>query len=183
MNEQESNNQRAYRISRLLIGIIVFGLVLSVGGVLGTIGSAQAQSGSSLYRAIKNANIRSKPSKNGEMLITAPKNAIVTAVGPTKGCGAHSCAWVKVAYDGFEGWSKGAYFALALIIEGTASPRVNLNLRATPDYGGTVLKVIPAGAQVTLTGKQSYPWVSVTYKGVKGWVHADYLTFYPSPQY
>lgn len=161
--------------------VVVFGMVL--GGGLSSSGTAQAQSGTGLYRAIKNANIRSKPSKNGEILITAPKYAVVTSDGEGKGCGAHSCAWVKVTYDGVEGWSKGAYFESALIVEGTASPNVSLNLRSAPNFGATIRTVIPAGAEVTLTGRQSYPWVSVTYKGIKGWVHSDYLTFYPSPQY
>jgi uncharacterized protein YraI len=46
-----------------------------------------------------------------------------------------------------------------------------------------VLKVIPAGGKMTLTGRQSFPWVSVTYKGTKGWVFAEYLTVYPPAQY
>src|SRR5215213_3375500 len=129
--------------SALLI-MVVLGIVLGSG--ITQARAAQAQSGSGLYRAIKNANIRTKPSKNSEILITAPKYAIVTTVGPTKGCGAHSCAWVKVDYDGVEGWSKGAYFEPALAVEGTAVANVNLNLRSAPDYGGTILTVIPAGA-------------------------------------
>src|SRR3954469_1439924 len=101
-----------------LLIVVVFGIVLGSG--ITQAGSAQAQSGSGFYRAIKNANLRTKPSKNSDILVTAPKYAIVTAVGPTKGCGAHSCAWVKVAFDGVEGWSKGAYFEPALLVEGTA---------------------------------------------------------------
>ncbi|MEA2513195.1 MAG: hypothetical protein QOJ59_2682 [Thermomicrobiales bacterium] len=145
-------------------------------------GQADAQESNGLHRAMKNANIRSKPSKNSVILTTAPKYAIVSALGPTKGCGAHSCAWVKVAYDGVEGWSKGAYFEPALAVEGTAVANVNLNLRATPNYG-EVIRVIPAGGKMTLTGRQSYPWVSVSYKGQKGWVFAEFLTVYPPSQY
>lgn len=166
--------------SSALIFVVIFGVMLGTG--LSSPGSAQAQSNTGLYRAIKNANIRSKPSKNGEILITAPKYAIVTSDGEGKVCGAHSCAWVKVTFDGVEGWSKGAYFEPALIVKGTASPNVSLNLRSAPDFGATVLTVIPAGAELTLTGRQSYPWVSVTSNGIKGWVHSDYLTFYPAPQ-
>lgn len=164
-----------------LLMLVALG-VLAGSGVVQP-GQASAQSSNGLYRAIKNANIRNKPSKNSVVLTTAPKYAIVAALGPAKGCGAHSCAWVKVAYDGFEGWSKGAYFEPALVVEGRAIADVNLNLRATPGYDGHVLAVIPVGGELTLTGRQSYPWVSVTYKGMKGWVHSSLLTVYPPPQY
>jgi uncharacterized protein YgiM (DUF1202 family) len=148
-------------------------LMLLALGILAGSGVAQshqasAQGSSGLHRAIKNANVRSKPSKNGVILTTVPKNAIVSALGPTQGCGAESCAWVKIAYDGFEGWSKGAYFEPALLIAGTAVTNVNLNLRAAPDYTGEVIAVIPAGGKLTLQGKQSYPWVYVSYRGKKG---------------
>src|SRR5215212_1479242 len=125
--------ESAIWIRRTVLVIVILGIVLGSG--ITHVGSAQAQTGTGLYRAIKNANIRSKPSKNGEILITAPKYAIVSAVGPTKGCGAHSCAWVKVDYDGVEGWSKGAYFESALTVEGTAVANENLNLRSASDYG------------------------------------------------
>jgi uncharacterized protein YraI len=145
-------------------------------------GQASAQERSGLYRAMKNANLRTKPSKNGEMLVTIPKYAIVAPLGPTKGCGAESCAWVKVAWDGYEGWSKGAYFEPALVVKGTAITNVNLNLRAAPGYDGEVLRVIPAGGEMKLTGRQSFPWVSVSYQGTKGWVFAEFLTVYPPAQ-
>jgi uncharacterized protein YgiM (DUF1202 family) len=68
-------------------------------------------------------------------------------------------------------------------IEGTGVANVNLNLRSAPDYTGEVLAVIPAGGQVTLKGKQSYPWDYVSYKGKKGWVFAEHLTVYPPAQH
>jgi uncharacterized protein YgiM (DUF1202 family) len=175
-----------FRVDKWIIrGALLMLLALGILAGSGVVQShqASAQGSSGLYRAMKNANIRSKPSKNGVILTTAPKYAIVSAHGPTKGCGAESCARVKVAYDGFEGWSKGAYFEPALAIEGTAVANVNLNLRAAPNYGGEVIAVIPAGGNLTLKGKQSYPWVYVSYKGKKGWVFAEYLTVYPPAQH
>lgn len=175
-----------FRVRKSMVrGALLMLLALGVLAGSGVIqpGQASAQGTNGLYRAIKNANIRSKPSKNGEILTTAPKYAIVAALGPAKGCGAESCAWVKVAYDGVEGWSKGAYFEPALQIAGTAVANVNLNLRASPGYDGEVIAVIPAGGKMTLTGRQSYPWVSVNYKGKKGWVYAEYLTVYPPAQH
>jgi uncharacterized protein YraI len=164
-----------------LLTLLALGILAGSG--LAQSGQASAQGNSGLYRAIKSANIRSKPSKNGVILTTVPRYAIISALGPAKGCGAESYAWVKIAYDGFEGWSKGAYFEPALPIAGTAVANVNLNLRATPGYTGEVMTVIPAGGKMTLQGKQSYPWVYVSYKGQKGWVFADYLTVYPPAQH
>jgi len=164
-----------------LLMLLALGILAGSGVVQSEQANAQGSNG--LHRAIKNANIRSKPSKNSVILTTAPRYAIVSALGPTQGCGAESCAWVKVAYGGVEGWSKGAYFEPALSVEGTAVANVNLNLRAAPGYDGEVLGVIPTGGKITLTGRQSYPWVSVTYKGTKGWVFAEYLTVYPPAQH
>jgi uncharacterized protein YgiM (DUF1202 family) len=160
-------------------------LMLAVGILAGSgaLQAHQARASNGLYRAIKNANLRTKPSKNGTILVTIPKYAIVSALGPAKGCGAESCAWVKVAWDGYEGWSKGAYFEPSMLVEGTAVANVNLNLRDAPGYDGKVILVVPAGGEMTLTGKQSYPWVSVSYQGKKGWVYGEFLTVYPPPQY
>jgi uncharacterized protein YraI len=181
------NDEMVGSYVRVHKGIVRGALLLMLAvGVLAGSGALQAdgaQASNGLYRAIKNANLRTKPSKNGAILATVPKYAIVAALGPTKGCGAESCAWVKVAWDGYEGWSKGAYFEPALPIEGTAVADDNLNLRETPGYDGKVILVIPAGGEMTLTGKQSYPWVSVNYQGKKGWVFAEFLTVYPPPQY
>jgi uncharacterized protein YraI len=181
MNEMSWLRVHKSVVRGALLALLAVGILAGSG--VAQPGQASAQGSNGLYRAIKNANIRNKPSKNSLVLKTAPKYAIVTAVGPTKGCGAHSCAWVKVAYDGVEGWSKGAYFEPALAVEGTAVTNVNLNLRAAPGYDGQVIAVIPAGRELTLTGRQSYPWVSVNYNGKKGWVFAEFLTVYPPAQY
>src|SRR5215218_8816853 len=95
-----------------LLMLLALGILAGSGVVQSEQANARGSNG--LHRAIKNANIRSKPSKNSVILTTAPRYAIVSALGPTKGCGAESCAWVKVAYGGVEGWSKGAYFEPAL---------------------------------------------------------------------
>src|SRR5215207_8946513 len=91
-------------------GLIRGGLLMLIAlGVLAGSGvfnqrEAEAQ-GSGLYRAVKSVNIRSKASSDSKILATAPKNAIVATLGPAKGCGAHSCTWIKVAFDGVEGWA------------------------------------------------------------------------------
>lgn len=162
-----------------LLMLIALGLLAGSGVINQREADAQ---GSGLYRAIKSVNIRSKASSDSKILATVPKYAIVATLGPAKGCGAHSCAWIKVAFDGVEGWAIGSRIEPALVIRGTAVANERVNLRATPGDGGEILAVIPVGGKMKLTGQQAYPCVSVEYKGIKGWVVADYLTSYPSPQ-
>jgi uncharacterized protein YgiM (DUF1202 family) len=162
-------------IVRGLTVALVAVAVVAGSGVIPS-GQASAQAGSGLYRVMKSGGLRAKPSKNGGVLVTVPRYAVVEALGEAKGCGVESCAWVKVAWDGYTGWTKGAYLEPALIVEGTMIAAEHLRLRATPAYDGEIRRVVPAGSDVRLTGRQSYPWVSVTYRGTKGWVHAEYLT-------
>ena len=51
----------------------------------------------------------------------------------------------------------------------------NLNLRSGPDLGASVLKVIPAGAQVAAGDQLANGFRSVTYAGVSGWASTTYL--------
>lgn len=53
----------------------------------------------------------------------------------------------------------------------------HLNLRAGPSLSDTVLLVIPAGSQVEWDPSQGEVngYVAVTYAGVSGWAHGDYL--------
>jgi uncharacterized protein YgiM (DUF1202 family) len=51
----------------------------------------------------------------------------------------------------------------------------NLNLRAGPSFGDSVLMVIPAGAALTPTGEWSQGFVGVTYEGSYGWVDSGWL--------
>jgi uncharacterized protein YraI len=51
----------------------------------------------------------------------------------------------------------------------------NLNLRASPSVEASVLKVIPAGAQVARGDQVSNGFRAVTYAGVSGWASTTYL--------
>jgi uncharacterized protein YraI len=56
-----------------------------------------------------------------------------------------------------------------------------LNLRAGPSLSDEVLLVMPAGASVEWDNFQGEVngYVAVTYDGVSGWAHRDYLQLYP----
>ncbi len=51
----------------------------------------------------------------------------------------------------------------------------NLNLRSGPSLNATVLKVIPAGAQVAKGDQTSNGFRAVTHAGVSGWASAQFL--------
>ncbi len=147
-------------------------------------GQASAQESNGLSPGDQECEHPEQTDKNSVVLTTAPKYAIVAAVGPTKGCGAHSCAWVKVAYDGVEGWSKGALLRTRPPRRRDRGRQRRSQLPGRPRLThGQVIAVIPAGGELTLTGRQSYPWVSVSYNGKKGWVFSEFLTVFPPPQY
>ena len=57
-----------------------------------------------------------------------------------------------------------------------------VNLRDAPSLDSTILRLIPAGAelewQTDVTPVAGY--VSVVYEGIAGWAHDDYLLLYPA---
>ena len=67
-------------------------------------------------------------------------------------------------------------------VSGTGS--VGLRLRASPSLSGTILLVMPEGAEVTLlSGTQNadgYLWRNVTYNSQTGWADSEYLVFSPT---
>lgn len=58
---------------------------------------------------------------------------------------------------------------------GPATATALLNLRGGPSYDDEVLRVLPPGAPVTVTGAASGGFVPVLYNGTDGWVDAAYL--------
>jgi len=58
----------------------------------------------------------------------------------------------------------------------TQKTTTTLNIRSTPSISGKVVGTIPKGASATVTGAVSNGWYPVSYKSVKGWASAKYLT-------
>lgn len=67
---------------------------------------------------------------------------------------------------------------LAAVPAGDAATALNLvNLRAGPSANDAVLRVIPPGGAVTLTGAVSDGWAPVWYNGTWGYVSAEFLNW------
>jgi len=58
---------------------------------------------------------------------------------------------------------------------GEASATDLLNLRAGPSYAAEVLRVLPPGAPVEITGDANAGFLPVLYNGTTGWIDAAYL--------
>lgn len=59
--------------------------------------------------------------------------------------------------------------------KGTKKTTANLNLRRSPSLGASIIKTVPRGAKVQLTGKKSGSWVQTSHQGNKGWMSSNYL--------
>ncbi len=120
-------------------------------------------------------NLRSGPGTSYPVLRVMPQGATVTVDGdPQNG-------FYRTVYAGTEGWASSSFLSLGGgggggATTGTATTTTSLNLRAGAGTGYSVLRVMPAGSTVTLTGQQANGFVSVTYQGTAGWAASQYLT-------
>lgn len=122
--------------------------------------------------ATDHLNLRSGPSLSDRVITVIPLGAQVQLTGK------ESNGFRSVTYNGTSGWAFSTYLA---INSASASPRLPatttdaLNLRSGPGTSHAVIVVMPRGAAVTLTGKTSGGFKSVTWQGFSGWASADYL--------
>lgn len=73
-----------------------------------------------------------------------------------------------------------AAFALfaAPALAATAQVTADLNLRAGPSTRYPVIATVPYGHSITVYGcLQGYSWCDVSWRGVRGWVSARYLSY------
>lgn len=60
-------------------------------------------------------------------------------------------------------------------VKNTRKTTANLNLRRGPSTGTTIIRTVPRGSAVRLTGKKSGSWVQGTHRGATGWMSSRYL--------
>ncbi len=59
--------------------------------------------------------------------------------------------------------------------DGTATVTSDLNLRFLPGLDASILEIMPAGSEVRILGEAENGFVPVTFDGVSGYAHGDYL--------
>ena len=123
-------------------------------------------------------NLRSGAGTGYSVLAVMPDGARVTLTGQSSG------NWRSVTYNGIAGWASADYLSTSQptsgsgetpTTTGSARASASLNLRAGAGTGYAVLRVVPSGATVSLTGTTSNGYSRVVYSGTTGWVLSSYL--------
>jgi uncharacterized protein YraI len=136
-------------------------------------------------------NLRSGASTSSGVLAVMPNGAGVTLTGRRQN------GFVSVTYDGQSGWAYESYLSIGSTPAPSPSPSPSpntpspgsglaetttaLNLRSGASTSNSVLTVMPAGAQVQLTGLAQSGFYQVVYNGTTGWASADFLALGGNP--
>jgi uncharacterized protein YkwD/uncharacterized protein YraI len=152
--------------------------------------------------AIQAVELRAAPLDESAAMGTIPSVAVVTLTGEAQD------GFLRVVYNGQEGWADAAYLKVAdssssagtvqqaQVAEAPAPAQDaamapapnpgspvgaeaiatnNVNLRAQPSATAEILRVVPAGSPVTLTGSQANGYLNVRIAGQAGWIDSRYL--------
>lgn len=88
--------------------------------------------------------------------------------------------WIKILYEGKDGYIKGQYLQLdesaeGLEVIGTVTATVNINVRAAADQNSARIGGLPGGESLELLGEEN-GWCKVKFNGQIGYVKSDYVT-------
>lgn len=122
-------------------------------------------------------NLRTGPSTSDSVLLVIPSGSTVSLTGEAAN------GFLGVIYNGTAGWASAAFLDTGETTPdpepvsgaGIATTTSALNLRSGPSTTNSVLRVLPAGATVTLTGQSMSGFLSVSYDGTTGWAYAAFL--------
>ncbi len=121
-------------------------------------------------------NLRASASTSAGVVTVLPDGATVTLSGAT------SNGFSRVTWNGNTGWAYSLYLktgddgggsgngTFATVFDGA------LNLRSGAGTGYGVVRVLPDGARVELTGSTSNGFAQVIYQGTTGWASSQWLT-------
>jgi uncharacterized protein YraI len=143
---------------------------------------------------IANANgdnvlLRSGPSYQDSEITRYPEGTHVDIVdGPSTAD--DGSIWYQVSIDGQTGYMVSDFLAASGsesasepasseggIVAGTAMTNDSVYLRSGPSTADAIVRSLPAGETLMLTGGSRDGWNSVSASGGDGWVFSDYLTF------
>lgn len=117
-------------------------------------------------------HIRSGPGLTYDVTGSLKKGAQVEVVST-------SGDWLEIQDGNRSGWIASWLTTATDFSSGTTTTIVSrvdqLNIRSTPAIGSAVLGRMSAGDQALMT-KQDGEWAAITYNGISGWVHTDYIT-------
>lgn len=124
--------------------------------------------------ATTTVNVRNSDSEKAEKLGKVSRGARVQVqeVGVN--------GWIKILYEGKDGYIKGQYLQLdesaeGLEVIGTVTATVNINVRAAADQNSARIGGLPGGGSLELLGEEN-GWCKVKFNGQIGYVKSDYVT-------
>ncbi|MGD9713826.1 MAG: SH3 domain-containing protein [Thermomicrobiales bacterium] len=119
-------------------------------------------------------HLRSGPGLDSPVMTTMPNGAQVTVTGQSVG------GFLSISWQGRSGWASAAYIDLpgpsasagasATVADGP------LNMRSSASTNASILKSVPDGAVVTLTGESAGGFLRGAHQGTTGWLFAAYLS-------
>ncbi len=123
-------------------------------------------------------NFRSQPSLSAPIISVIPAGTQVSLQSGS------SNGFREVGYSGTYGWVHADYLSTGNDpgpgdpgpIIGNAVTTVDLNLRSGPSSSHQVLRVMPQGSTVQITGTVQNGFRYVIHNGLAGWAYADYLS-------
>ncbi len=117
-------------------------------------------------------NLRSQASMSGSVVLVMPRGASVVVRGSAQS------GFLPVTYKGTQGWAHTDYLSVSRpsgTSHQTGTVTEALNFRIGPSTGQRTILVLPAGANVTVTGKSSNGFLAITYGGYSGFAHGDWI--------
>ena len=116
-------------------------------------------------------NLRTSPDLEGSVIRTIRRGETLELIS------ARADGWLQVSYGSQTGYVSDQYVELMGIsgsMIGTVIRANKLNIRATPDARGKVVRVAPLGATMTVDRLEE-GFFHVEYDGVEGYASADYI--------
>ncbi|MGI6182037.1 MAG: NlpC/P60 family protein [Agathobaculum sp.] len=128
-----------------------------------------------MYQAkVKADALYLREAPEGDIIATLPQGTMLAVLS-------NSDSWFKVVADGKEGYVSGEYLTGTLTTdfplgEGRIVCDTTVNLRSEPNTSCKVLSSLRNGTALNVIGVSS-GWYKVSYNGVTGYIHPDYLSF------
>lgn len=152
-------------------------LLVAVALVLGLVGTAPASAASTATTTVA-LNVRSGPGTSFDVIGTLPEGQKVSTFGTSKG-------WTRIQFRGAEAYVASKYVQQkptpivttpAPLVPGSLrATTTTVNVRAGAAASQRLLKVLPTGTKVTLTGAAARGYTQVVLGTRKGWVASRYL--------
>jgi uncharacterized protein YraI len=138
------------------------------------------RAGAAVGVVTERVNFRTGPSTADSIISRMPAGRVVLLTGEAEN------GFLSVSFDGDKGWIYAQYLDTGEGfgegggdsgggVANTGTTTDYVNLRSGPSLDDSIKLVVPTGSTVLLTGQEENNFLSVDYKGTKGWLYSDYV--------